>query len=176
MSTRILLTGFAPYRNYRVNSSLEAVLVAQQLSRKKIHAHCLPVEYRKAHDEITGLLERIKPDVCLLTGQYRGCVLRLEKTAVKPIQHAAIPGYKTRHSKWPLRQALRVLNQEGFACRLSGDAGRYVCESTCWSALDFRVRHGYPVYLALLHVPLLSAEWPADRLARAMLITLDTIR
>ena len=55
----------------------------------------------------------------------------------------------------------------------SDDAGKYVCDTTYWSVLDFRKRRGFPEHAAFLHVPPVSEVWTVDAVARAIQRVLD---
>ncbi len=50
----------------------------------------------------------------------------------------------------------------------SEDAGKYVCDTTYWTVLEFRRRRGFPQHAAFLHVPPLSDEWTVERMAGAV--------
>ena len=52
--------------------------------------------------------------------------------------------------------------------RTSHDAGSYVCESTYWALLAYRLLHGYPRYAAFLHVPPVSESFPVRLTATAV--------
>lgn len=169
----VLVTGFEPFRQYRVNSSWEGVRTAGR-RRSSLHTALLPVDHRAAHRLLQQQLGELQPDILLLCGLAPGPGLRLERLARKPQQLAAVPGCQRRLGKWPWAQAIQHLHNSGFSASFSRDAGSYVCESSYWSALNFRIRHGYPRRVALLHVPPLSRQWTADRIASAILVLIDT--
>lgn len=164
----ILLTGFEPFGGHRLNSSWEAVRIAgRRLGADIVIAH-LPVHRVRAARALTALLEQHHPDACLLTGLARGSRLRVERVARR---HRALAGPEAPgrlHGAWPVAETGLALRQAKLPFRMSDNAGRYVCDSTYWSLLHFRMKHGWPRHAAFLHVPPLSRWFTAAALARGM--------
>ncbi|MEL7173630.1 MAG: hypothetical protein AAFN05_11800 [Pseudomonadota bacterium] len=161
----VLVTGFEPFGRWRVNSSAEGVAALARL-RPGVSTACLPVDHDAAAARLSALVRARKPKRLLLTGLAPGACLRLERVGRPGPLAPALGG--VRRARWPLAAARAALVAQGFPVRLSGDAGRYVCDTTLWHALGLPVRQ-----VVFLHVPPPGPTWPATRLARAMAAVLD---
>lgn len=156
--SRIVVTGFEPFGEWPVNPSGEAVWLLEGVS-----AHVLPVDHELAAETVRGIVRREQPDVILLTGLAAGSCFRLETVARGPERGL-------RRGRWPFAAAQARLAGRGLPCRLSRDAGRYVCETSYFAALGTGVPR-----VAFLHVPPLGGVWTARRIARAMALCLGAV-
>ncbi|HUF57010.1 MAG TPA: hypothetical protein VMM55_10675 [Thermohalobaculum sp.] len=165
MTSRALLTGFEPFRDWPVNSSWEGVrLVARR--RGDVLAARLPVEHGRAAVELRALIGESRPGIVLLVGLAAGTAFRLETLArPRPLAHAPA----VRRGRWPFAASVRALAGHGIPVRLSRDAGSYVCDTTYWAALG----EVAPRRCVFLHVPPLGPGWSAPRIARGIEAVLD---
>lgn len=149
----IVVTGFGPFGEWARNSSGEAVRLLAGVS-----AHVLPVDHALAADCLREIVAAERPGVLLLTGLARSRYFRLETVA---------RGQSVRAGRWDFAAARARLMARGEPCRLSANAGRYVCETTYFAAL------GTPVpRVAFLHVPPLGGAWSVERVARGIVSVL----
>ena len=166
-----LLTGFAPFRHWAVNSSGAA---ARMLSaaRPALAARILPVDHREAGAALDAALAAVSPDIALLTGLADEPCLRLERAARRPVHEGGAEDGDAAalHGVWPWAVALDAIRATGAPARLSQDAGRYVCETVYWRGLSAPRR---PRLVAFLHVPPIGPDWPAARIAAAVAACLD---
>lgn len=170
MSPRVLLTGFAPFRHWAVNSSGEAAR-ALAAARPALAARILPVDHEAACAALDAALAETTPDVALLTGLADGPQLRLELVARRPAHEGGAEAAQgALHGLWPWAAALDAIRATGAPARLSRDAGRYVCETAYWRLLSGPRR---PRLAAFLHVPPIGPDWPAARIAAAVAACLD---
>ncbi len=159
--TRILLTGFEPFRDWPVNSSWQAV---SRLAgrRRGIEARLLPVDHESAASCILDQIDRLAPEVLLLTGLASDPVPRLERVGrAGPLSPHGGPGL--RRGRWPWAGAHAEARARGLPMRASFDAGRYVCDTTYWAALGTGVPR-----VAFLHLPPPGPVWSDRRAARAV--------
>lgn len=164
----ILLTGFEPFRHWAVNSSWEAVshLAAR---RRGLAAARLPVDHRRAAEQLHRLVAGLRPRVLLMTGLADCPVPRLELIGrAGPLSPHGGP--VARRGRWPFATALEAARARGLLMRMSGDAGGYVCDTSYWAALGTRV----PM-VTFLHLPPLGPVWTARRSARAVETVLFTV-
>ncbi len=164
----ILLTGFEPFGSHRRNSSWEAARIAARRLGADVVLARLPVDHVRAAQALTALLVRHHPDACLLTGLAAGPRLRVERVARR---HRTLggPDVPARlHGDWPVSESGLALRLAKLPFRISHSAGHYVCNSTYWALLNFRMNHGWPRYAAFLHVPPLSRRFTAKALAHGM--------
>jgi pyrrolidone-carboxylate peptidase len=61
-----------------------------------------------------------------------------------------------------------MLRRHNIPHRRSTDAGRYVCESTFWTLLDYAATHRPAMPAGFLHVPAICAVWPAERVVEVV--------
>ena len=169
---KIVVTGFQPFDRFAVNPSWQ---VAKRLKaeRSEMVIKELTVNYRVAHEELTALLETHPCDTLLMMGLADRGMLKLETIAWKPPQLAHIEGPALLRGHWNWQENIRALHAQNLTAVLSSDAGSYVCESTYWSALNFRANHHYPRSIAFLHVPLTDAYWTLESLLHAASLSLD---
>src|SRR5882757_5836128 len=143
MSPQIIVTGFQPFSVFPINSSWESakVLYQQQnhISIKELH-----VNHVIAHNEIYSLLKSSKCDILLLSGLADYDFISLETRAFKPIELQFIDGPQVIKAVWPWEKAIHSMLSLNIPAITSQDAGKYVCESVFWSALNFRRINGYP--------------------------------
>jgi pyrrolidone-carboxylate peptidase len=172
MGPQIIVTGFQPFSVFPINSSWESakVLYQQQnhISIKQLHVHHLI-----AHKEINSLLKSSKCNILLLSGLADYNFISLETRAFKPVELQFIEGPQLINGIWPWEKAIRSMLSLDIHAMASQDAGKYVCESVFWSALNFRRINGYPKFVGFMHVPVISQEWDTNRIAKAMEVTIE---
>lgn len=161
----ILVTGFEPFGGWTVNSSWEGA-VALGAERRGLTLVRLPVDHARAAAELRAHLRRARPAVILLTGLAPGPALHLE--AVGRPGPLSPGSSRLLRARWRAGEALRALRAQGYAAKVSSDAGGYVCDTTYWAALEEGPRR-----CLFLHVPPLGGAWTARRIGRAMGIVLD---
>ena len=159
--TRILLTGFEPFRHWAVNSSWEAVHHVAT-TRRGIVARLLPVDHAGAAHAAREAIDAVAPDILLLTGLASDPVPRLERVGrAGPLSPHGGPGLRT--GRWPWAAAHAKARARGVPMRASLDAGLYVCDTTYWAALGSHV----PM-VCFLHLPPVGPVWTARRAGRAV--------
>jgi pyroglutamyl-peptidase len=162
----IFLTGFGPFGDWTVNSSWEAVAHLAGC-RRGLTAVRLPVDHLLAATQVRALAERLRPDVLLLTGLAPDPVARLE-TVGRAGPLSPHGGPVARRGRWPFAAAQAAVAARGLSLRLSGDAGRYVCDTTYWAALGTRV----PL-VTFLHLPPPGPVWTPARGAKVVEAVLE---
>lgn len=171
-----LVTGFEPFAGASSNPSWEAVrLLPDHLpglppvpaARVDLVTHLLPVTFAGAARQVRQLLARYRPDVVVHVGlNERAPALMLETRAVNE-QTARIPdnagdqpaarpvvagGPQVLDATWAAPVLAGRLQAAGVPSALSDDAGRYVCNSTLYTALDV-LAPGAGRPAGFLHVP-----------------------
>lgn len=166
----VLVTAFEPFADWSVNSSREAA-VALAGDRPILNVRILPVDHLAAAAALRDALHALRPGLVLCAGLAPDPVPRLELRARAPAALGA--SGPERRGLWPWAAALDAIRAEGLPARLSTDAGGYVCETVYWTALDRAGTQPGPRRAAFLHLPPVTADWPAHRLARALGACLD---
>jgi pyroglutamyl-peptidase len=155
---RALITGFEPFGRWSENPSGEAATALGGMPG--IVTAVLPVDHAAAADALRGLIAQHRPRAILMTGLAPDPEPRLEVLARRP---EGIEGAPVLMGLWPWAAALDAMRRTGARPRLSHDAGRYVCETVYWTALDARRGLGAATLAGFLHVPPRSADWPPER-------------
>ena len=168
MNEPLLLTGFEPFGPYAVNSSWEAVKEVSGRLTDVVTIERLPVEHFEARQLLYELLDSKKPAACLCVGLGRGDAFQIEQSARRPLEFDEQDGPEILEGHWPWDGMRTQISIVGRPVAVSRDAGRYVCESTYWSLLAYRVRFGYPQEAAFLHVPPISEAFPLVTIADAV--------
>lgn len=159
-----LATGFGPFSRWTRNSSEAA---ARALEGAGCAVRILPVDHQGAAEALADAFAQTRPRAALLMGLADRPEPTLELVARRPALVAAGP--ETLAGLWPWAAALDAMRATGCAPGLSRDPGRYVCETTYWSALALRAAAAAeaPAFVAFLHLPPISERWPEARLAAA---------
>jgi len=164
----LLLTGFEPFGPYAQNPSwIAAAAVAERLPEFVV-ARQLPVDYHIARRSLLDALCELNPLACLCTGLAPGDYFRLEQLARKPQKFADLPGEPQYPSTWPWEPMEAIFRRQNIPHRRSTDAGRYICESTFWTLLDYAATHSPKMPAGFLHVPAISDTWPVERVVEAV--------
>ena len=170
---KILLTGFEPFGEFKINSSWEAVQLIAKENNPQIHCECLPVDYHTARVRLLDLLKSYQPTTCLCTGLAAGEQFRLERIARKPDQFEDLEGPARLTGQWQWDKVMKAFQLKELPAYFSDDAGQYVCESTYWTLLNFNYRSGFPINTAFLHVPPLSKDWSTEKIATGIATMLE---
>jgi len=167
---RVLLTGFGPFPGVPVNPS--AVLV-KALARRQRPAlagitrttHIFATTYEAVDRDLPKLLAR-KPDIVLMFGlagsRRHVCIETRARNAVSLLfpdasGHRAERGLIVQGGQSALRgnapfaDLLGALRGRAIPCRLSRDAGRYLCNYSYWRGLE-RANGGHPL-VQFVHIP-----------------------
>lgn len=80
---RILLTGFEPFHEYKINSSWSLVdSFKNTTSDFKSIKLLLPVEFKAVSNLVPEILKQYQPDIVLAFGQCTGDSIRIEHVAL----------------------------------------------------------------------------------------------
>ncbi len=171
---KVLVTGFGPYGGYSENPSGEAVgllpeVAAKELPGLELVTAVLPVSFRRAREELLGLLDSERPDAYVGVGLGPGAAhLRIERVAVnladartpdedgeQPVDEPIDPeGPAAYFSTLPVKAIVRRLREEGIPAALSYSAGTFLCNYVMYLGLHHSSRRGYPLRAGFVHVPL----------------------
>jgi pyroglutamyl-peptidase len=180
---KVLITGFGPFQNVRVNPSWAG---AKQLSGEVIEDHEvvaveLPVDYRKIRDELPLLIKKHDPQVVIHFGVYWPGALRFEQRARNSISRIPdVSGYYPEdrrvtedgpmiyRSRLPESDLLKEMPEAGFDMVSSDDAGRYVCEFTFYTELYNLDKLSKDADAGFIHVAPLGQPLNTKELGKAM--------
>ncbi|MDP7033767.1 MAG: pyroglutamyl-peptidase I [Planctomycetota bacterium] len=172
---RILVTGFEPFADVRVNASerLVASLVEDPPAGVDLVTEILPTVFERSAERVEALLADSDLDAYLALGVAReAAALRLEEVAVnrqesrrpdndgvratgEPVVAGGPPSYRTTLPTEALAQALEAV---GVAVEISQSAGTFVCNHVFYRTQWEFDRSGRSLPAGFIHLPHLPEE------------------
>ncbi len=165
---RLLLTGFEPFGNSKLNPSGEIV---KAINADTIIGSILPVTFGGSAQALIELIKLHKPDAVLCLGQAEGRhAMTPERVAVN-IDDARIPdnagnmptdqhviggGPDAYFSTLPVKEMVSAMKAAGVPAALSLSAGTFVCNHLFYS-LQHHLQ-GSTVRSGFMHVPLMDQQ------------------
>jgi pyroglutamyl-peptidase len=173
MIKTILLTGFEPFNKASINPSWEAVkaLKGWRGDGFAVEVRQLPCVFGLANRVMAGLLEELKPDVVIATGQAGGRPeLSVERVAInvddasifdnegqQPVDAPVVEGGPAAYfSTLPIKAVVRAMRERGLKAGVSQTAGTFVCNHVFYGLLNETA--GSSVRAGFIHVPYLPGQ------------------
>ncbi|XP_072004678.1 pyroglutamyl-peptidase 1-like protein [Engystomops pustulosus] len=183
----IVITGFGPYRNYFVNSSIEAVKELAKLGLgDNIHLKILelPVKYSEVEKKIKWIWTELKPQLSVHVGMMSSSkAIALEQCGrnngymEKDLSGAhpqggccLLEGPERIESALNMKGVCKNISWPGVHVIHSRDAGRYLCEYTYYISLYYGSRKAI-----FIHVPPLSRIITAGLLGQVLQIIIQEV-
>lgn len=173
---KLILTGFSPFADIKVNPS--QVIVDNLINNGrlafphfKVTCSILPTEYVAAERQIIKLIDSVDPDVIICLGvDTTSTELRLEQVALNiddatitdnagEIRHNCmiIPdGPPAYFSTFPFKEIWKDLINVGIPVRISYYAGTYICNHVYYKSLHHIRTNELDILCGFIHIPLLS--------------------
>ncbi|MBO3460500.1 pyroglutamyl-peptidase I [Aetokthonos hydrillicola Thurmond2011] len=174
---KVLLTGFNPFANLKMNPSQ---LIVEEIAAKakswhdiQVTGEVLPTEFVAAGERIQELMSQIKPEVYLGLGVARSrSILNLERVALnlddctlpdnagltlegkKIVDDAPVAYFSTL----PLLHIKNELIKKGTPVEISNHAGTYVCNHVYYLALRQINLLGIDTIGGFIHIPFISEQ------------------
>lgn len=170
---KVLLTGFEPFNNARLNPSEQLVIriKADDVPGAHILTAVLPVVYGQAASNLLALVHEHKPDVVICFGQAEGRTsITPERFAVNlndasiadnaghiRVDQAIRQGSPLAlESTLPVKEFVTALRAEGIPASLSLSAGTFVCNHIFYELQD--ALRGTAIQSGFVHVPLMDEQ------------------
>lgn len=170
---KVLLTGFEPFNNARLNPSEQLVLriKADDVPGAHILTAVLPVVYVQAASNLLALVHEHKPDVVICFGQAEGRTsITPERFAVNlndasiadnaghiRVDQAIRQGSPLAlESTLPVKEFVTAIRAEGIPASLSLSAGTFVCNHIFYELQD--ALQGTAIQSGFVHVPLMDEQ------------------
>jgi pyroglutamyl-peptidase len=170
---KVLLTGFEPFNNARLNPSEQLVLriKADDVPGAHILTAVLPVVYGQAASNLIALVYEHKPDVVICFGQAEGRTsITPERFAVNlndasiadnaghiRVDQAIRQGSPLAlESTLPVKEFVTAIRAEGIPASLSLSAGTFVCNHIFYELQD--ALQGTAIQSGFVHVPLMDEQ------------------
>lgn len=170
---RVLVTGFEPFNNAKLNpsESLVTKLNHDDVPGAQIITKVLPVVYSKSAEQLLSLINEHQPDVVLCFGQAEGRKeISIERFAVN-LDDAGIAdnagairvdqkiqndGPTAFSSSLPVKEIVQVLKDKNIPAGQSLSAGTFVCNHIFYE-MQFALT-GTSVRSGFIHVPLMTEQ------------------
>ncbi len=170
---RILLTGFEPFHEYKINSSWSLVdSFKNSTSDFESIKLLLPVEFKAVSNLVPEILMQYQPDIVLAFGQCTGDSIRIERVALN-IDDARIadnngytPANESIHadgknayfSTLPIKVIQQAVAAKNIPVVISNSAGTYVCNHLFYELLYWCDKLSLPTKIGFVHLPHLPEQ------------------
>ena len=170
---KILITGFEPFGNDKINPALEAVrlIAGRKLNGGEISICQVPIVRYKSIDVVKQAIEDQQPYAVITVGQASGrTAITPERIAInvddfripdndgiqvidEPVVEGGPDAYFTT---LPVKAMVSAMQSEGIPAMVSNTAGTFVCNHLFYGIQhylkDTNIRHGF------VHIPLLPEQ------------------
>ena len=170
---KVLLTGFEPFNNARLNPSEQLVIRMKPDSVPGAHiiTAVLPVVYSESAEHLLALVDEHQPDVVISFGQAEGrkgitperFAVNLNDASIadnkghlrvdQPIHTGTPTAYE---STLPTKELVAALQAEGIPASLSLSAGAFVCNHIFYELQN--ALKDKDIISGFVHVPLMNEQ------------------
>jgi pyroglutamyl-peptidase len=180
MHQRILLTGFNPFGQRKLNSSEMVVnAIASEGSVPSLITEILPTEFSAAGKRVKQLLSLHRPAVCICVGMNESLEAMAIEQRAHNLDHARIPdnagespsnrqiipnGTPVLHPNLPMDLIFAKLKQHEIPFSQSQSAGTFVCNHVFYTVAAEIQRLSLPTRFGFIHVPALNDAAPDSQL------------
>lgn len=166
---RLLLTGFEPFLEFKVNPTEEIVKVLQGkvIGDYEVFGRVLPVDFNQTATRALQYIDEIEPDVVIALGLAGGRTkITPERIAINcadgapdnngvtmqddPIVEAGPAAYFTT---LPVRSFINELQKQGYPAQMSNSAGTYLCNFVMYQMLHYIETNQKPIKAGFVHIP-----------------------
>ncbi len=175
VAKRVLLTGFEPFGEYRVNPSelLVRSLEGKTIGGRAVAVRVFPSETRTLRDRLEAALIEEQAEVVIGFGlAARRAGLSLERVAINVLDFEtadavgtmrkndsiARGGPDARLSTLPLEGIVNSWRAAGVPGYVSNSAGTFLCNQWLYEALSLTTNSAPPVPVGFIHLPCLPAQ------------------
>ncbi|MDN2452208.1 pyroglutamyl-peptidase I [Lactobacillus sp. UCMA15818] len=171
---KVLLTGFDPFGDDKINPAIEAVrMIPDKLQQAEIFKLEIPTVFNKSAEVVYEAILKYHPDIVLNIGQAGGRYgITPERVAIN-LDDARIPdnegqqplekiihsdGENAYFSQLPIRKIVEAINKESLHSYISTTAGTFVCNHIMYQVqymIDKKFKH---VKGGFIHIPFLPSQ------------------
>ena len=195
---KLLLTGFEPFLQFKINPTDEIVksLNGKIIGDYEIIGVTLPVDYAKSEHQILQHIERVKPDAVVSLGLAAGRFkITPERIAINikdgaednkgvTLQDQLIDhdGDDAYFSTLPIRAMVNHLKENGYPAEISNSAGTYLCNNVMYAVLhkykDSSLQAGFIHIPASHELAIIDGKYPSWSMAdliRSIELCIETL-
>ncbi|MGE7942306.1 pyroglutamyl-peptidase I [Lysinibacillus xylanilyticus] len=166
--TKILLTGFVPFLEYKINPTMQIVekLNGEKMGGYEIVGRVLSVDFQQSAQQLKQYIAEIKPQIIISLGLAGGRFkITPERVAInvkdgeadnngytpvdEPIYEGGVDAYITN---LPIRNMVNRLCEEGYPAEISNTAGTYLCNNIMYEGLAY-AKQFKEVRAGFIHIP-----------------------
>jgi len=173
----VVLTGFEPFADFKVNPSWEAAKTFddKQIDSFEIKSFQIPLTYEVIKPTITQIIDSQKPAVIINMGQSYRPLISLEKVAInladltessilyncgtRPKDQTLEPNAPTAYfTTLPIRRILNKLRQNNIPTEISHTAGTFGCNQIFYHTMHKIHKDRLDIKAGFIHVPSLPTQ------------------
>ncbi|WP_155592914.1 pyroglutamyl-peptidase I [Lysinibacillus cavernae] len=166
--TKILLTGFEPFLDYKINPTMQIVeaLDGIKIDGYAIVGRIMSVDFQQSAGQLKQFIEEVKPQIIISLGLAGGRFkITPERIAInvkdgEPDNNGYTPvdesiyedGADAFLTNLPIRNMVNRLQAEGYPAEISNTAGTYLCNNIMYEGLVYAQQHE-GVHAGFIHIP-----------------------
>jgi len=166
--TKILLTGFVPFLEYKINPTMQIVenLHGEMMDGYEIIGRILSVDFQQSAQQLKQYIAEIKPEIIISLGLAGGRFkITPERIAINikdgeadnngytPTDESIYDGGEDAYiTNLPIRNMVNRLCKEGYPAEISNTAGTYLCNNIMYEGLVYAKQHK-GVRAGFIHIP-----------------------
>ncbi|USZ69876.1 pyroglutamyl-peptidase I (plasmid) [Halorussus salilacus] len=168
----LLLTGYEPFGDHDRNPSKAVArdLDGEEVADREVVGRVLPVEFDRAGEEMTELIEDHDPAAVVATGLAAGrAAVSVERVGVNVADCAGVPdnadaeprderirdeGPAAYFATLPVARVVGDLLDAGIPARVSNTAGTHLCNHVLYRTRAHVEREGLDIPAGFVHLPL----------------------
>jgi len=172
---KLLLTGFEPFGESKVNPSEQVVraLAKQEPAGISLETTILPVDRVRGPAELIQAVERSQPDAVLCLGEAgRRMAISIERVAINLLDYriadnsgnqvtdvSIVPeGPAAYFVTLPVRAILEAIQKRGVPAELSLSAGAFLCNQVTYELLHYLAVNAINIPAGFIHLPSLPEQ------------------
>jgi len=166
--TKILLTGFEPFLDYKINPTMQIVdtLHGAIMDGYEIVGRTLSVDFQQSAQQLKQYIAEIQPAIILSLGLAGGRFkITPERIAINvkdgepdnngytPVDESIAAGGQDAYlTNLPIRRMVERLHKEGYPAEISNSAGTYLCNNIMYEGLVYAKQHK-GIRAGFIHIP-----------------------
>ncbi|GEK34169.1 pyroglutamyl-peptidase I [Kurthia sibirica] len=166
---KLLLTGFEPFLNFKINPTMEVVkaLDGLQIGEFEVIGRTMVVDFKQSAEQLQQLIASEQPQMIISLGLAGGrSKITPERIAInirdgepdnkgytpqdEVIDDQANDGYFTN---LPIRKMVNSLQQAGYPAEISNSAGTYLCNNIMFEGIRYAQRQNSEMLAGFIHIP-----------------------
>ena len=165
---KVLISGFLPFNNEELNSSLEVLNKLEGNSLYHLEKIILNVEYYLDGEKLISKIKEVEPDLIILLGQAGGRrkisfefnALNIMDASIEDNHHLQL-NHQIIKNNGPLAYQTNIdisLIKDIEEVNISYHAGTFICNEIYYRTLDYIYQNHQPIKCGFIHLPYLKSQ------------------